>query len=700
MSSCTLNTLFLLIGITIIGITILAINNRKLTLTETPEKFSDIGNAVLVDKARETVEDKYAVSMNTPCRIKTQDGTDFQFKVGTHELGWFQVQNKPNTCAIEISGKDLQGDPQKCSKQNPTLFDNGKVVTNMYWNDLDENKRCEVNFSDKPNKADLEAYMKKQESYKVVTDCDKAIIEAERLKKEKALLNQQLDNLKKEEDNLRNQIKKTDSAIKQAQENVQKLKDQKAQLRKQIIATQTQLADVNRQIDRAEEDIKRLEAQYERTESYYDRQLLNSQLALAKKQKDNAEILSKKGQAELAETNRLVGVKNQEISSVNARVNAAQEQQRSINSQINAVQQQQNQLKSQINQKEQEIANFKPPVQTSVPPPTPKVVLYQACNYDTGNGYYEKTLDIGKYTFADLQARGIKNDDLSAIRVYGGAVAILFEHDNFRGNTLVADKDIPCFVNYGFNDVVTSIIVTQQKPSNNRLFKSSNRANFCLDISGVSRNAGARTHAWECHGGGNQRFTMDNKGRIVVQHSGQCLDVYNFNTANGAAVVQWPCHDGENQKWYFDEQNRIHSVLVPNKCLDISANSKNNGAPIIMSDCHDGPNQKWNTGFVAPGSRTTYSSLGCWADTGDRAIPTAEGTDPLLDGAEYWNRRDPVNKCFEVAKKRGADVFAVQHGGWCATSDTASATYKKYGVSTNCANGTGGVWANDVYEIK
>ncbi len=33
--------------------------------------------------------------------------------------------------------------------------------------------------------------------------------------------------------------------------------------------------------------------------------------------------------------------------------------------------------------------------------------------------------------------------------------------------------------------------------------------------------------------------------------------------------------------------------------------------------------------------RKPYESMGCFKDTGDRAIPTAEGTDPLLDGNHY-----------------------------------------------------------------
>ena len=96
-----------------------------------------------------------------------------------------------------------------------------------------------------------------------------------------------------------------------------------------------------------------------------------------------------------------------------------------------------------------------------------------------------------------------------------------------------------------------------------------------------------------------------------------------------------------------------------------------------------------------------YTSLGCWADErNDRAIPTIEGKNSLLDGS-YQSRDDAIQKCFEAAKSFGYDVFAVQNGGWCASSATAKSTYKKHGQSAACLlDGKGGHAANAVYEIN
>jgi hypothetical protein len=93
-----------------------------------------------------------------------------------------------------------------------------------------------------------------------------------------------------------------------------------------------------------------------------------------------------------------------------------------------------------------------------------------------------------------------------------------------------------------------------------------------------------------------------------------------------------------------------------------------------------------------------YRSLGCWADTGNRAVPQLDGSDPRISG-NYQARGNAINACYKVAKERGMKVFAVQDGGWCA-ADNNLHSYNKYGGSGNCRNGKGGPWANDVYQIN
>lgn len=95
----------------------------------------------------------------------------------------------------------------------------------------------------------------------------------------------------------------------------------------------------------------------------------------------------------------------------------------------------------------------------------------------------------------------------------------------------------------------------------------------------------------------------------------------------------------------------------------------------------------------------SLTNYGCFRDTGNRAIPTIEGSDPILDG-NYRVRRNAISKCAVATLQKKYDVFAVQHGGWCAASKTAGNTFDKYGKSGACNNdGEGGGWANNVYLI-
>ena len=94
-----------------------------------------------------------------------------------------------------------------------------------------------------------------------------------------------------------------------------------------------------------------------------------------------------------------------------------------------------------------------------------------------------------------------------------------------------------------------------------------------------------------------------------------------------------------------------------------------------------------------------YRSVGCWKDRGRRAISTLEGKDRRLNGP-YTRRAHAIQKCYQAAKARGYRYFAVQNGGWCASSSTAGRTYRRYGRSNRCRRGKGGPWANDVYIIN
>merc|ERR1711988_795184 len=77
------------------------------------------------------------------------------------------------------------------------------------------------------------------------------------------------------------------------------------------------------------------------------------------------------------------------------------------------------------------------------PKPSCSVTLYQHCNY-RGYGINLAPWILNMHA---LQAKGMKNDDLSSVRVHGTCRAIMYQHWNFGGKVLTRDGNDACFTN-------------------------------------------------------------------------------------------------------------------------------------------------------------------------------------------------------------------------------------------------------------
>jgi len=91
-------------------------------------------------------------------------------------------------------------------------------------------------------------------------------------------------------------------------------------------------------------------------------------------------------------------------------------------------------------------------------PANSAVILYSDCNY-RGN---QTGLNTGNYDLNSLTARGMRNDDVSAIFVKSGYTATIYEHAGFRGRSRTFRGNDSCFVNDGFNDILSSVQVRRQ----------------------------------------------------------------------------------------------------------------------------------------------------------------------------------------------------------------------------------------------
>ena len=130
------------------------------------------------------------------------------------------------------------------------------------------------------------------------------------------------------------------------------------------------------------------------------------------------------------------------------------------------------------------------------------------------------------------------------------------------------------------------------------LISPGTKDNYLMDVSGISKDNGARVWQWGNWDGPNQKWTLGEKDTLTSVHSGKCLDVLGFRTDPGATIGQWDCNGSSNQRFEMDNQQRLHPQHAPEKCLEIDNNAYNgshNGGRLFINECKMGEqNQKWN----------------------------------------------------------------------------------------------------------
>ena len=88
------------------------------------------------------------------------------------------------------------------------------------------------------------------------------------------------------------------------------------------------------------------------------------------------------------------------------------------------------------------------------------VIIYADCGYAGKNA----KLGIGSWNINTLSAT-IGNDIMSSIKIPAGYKVTLYEHGNFQGRSIVFTGDVSCFVNKGWNDVVSSVKIEKKDGS-------------------------------------------------------------------------------------------------------------------------------------------------------------------------------------------------------------------------------------------
>jgi chitinase len=195
---------------------------------------------------------------------------------------------------------------------------------------------------------------------------------------------------------------------------------------------------------------------------------------------------------------------------------------------------------------------------------------------------------------------------------------------------------------------------------------TSAHSGLAADVSGWSKDNGAKVQQWQYGHQANQQWTLKSASggafTIVSVNSGKCLDVTGASTADGAAVQQWSCHGGANQRWTLKDAGSGAVTLVgvgSGKCLDVKDASATNGAALQIWSCHGGDNQRWlldedttSGGTPSGGGKTEYAPyFETWA----------------------WGGSSPFGSLMQLKNKAGLNgatlAFVLADGSCKATRD-------------------------------
>jgi Ricin-type beta-trefoil lectin domain-like/Ricin-type beta-trefoil lectin domain len=165
----------------------------------------------------------------------------------------------------------------------------------------------------------------------------------------------------------------------------------------------------------------------------------------------------------------------------------------------------------------------------------------------------------------------------------------------------------------------------------------------CMDVAGISQNAGAKVLLWDCHQGeyinlGNQTWEITQtlpgsfSAKLFVPFSNQCLDVPNGERRNGLQFQQWYCNGLPPQDFRFNPVSGTSDVFTiwnhnTGQCLDAAGLGKDNGTPVQEWECNGGANQKWqlkNVGIVGQYQLVDQNSGKCLNVVGISKNPNAK----------------------------------------------------------------------------
>ncbi|TMW64672.1 hypothetical protein Poli38472_011552 [Pythium oligandrum] len=195
-----------------------------------------------------------------------------------------------------------------------------------------------------------------------------------------------------------------------------------------------------------------------------------------------------------------------------------------------------------------------------------------------------------------MRAMGGKNEDnISSAYVKDFLIDEKFPDDYAKPTSAITQNDVQVTRRKVYSLLKsTPDWLTHGFASSNSAIISESDSTLCVGIKGASIESGALVYAEPCDSkDASQQFTMDEKNRLVVQHTKMCVDVYANGDTDGAEVKQNKCNDQSNQKWLYDASGRLHPAHAPTMCLSFESVKGKGAFPIQLAACGDAAEQRF-----------------------------------------------------------------------------------------------------------
>ncbi len=233
--------------------------------------------------------------------------------------------------------------------------------------------------------------------------------------------------------------------------------------------------------------------------------------------------------------------------------------------------------------------------------PEPTTGLVTAYHDDIYKGH-SIGLNVGEYKMNDLIELGMPDNQITSLKVTEGYRAILFEHDNYTGNTRTITSNNPNLGNW--NDITSSIRIETNGITDmeGTYFLKNRWSGYFMDATGGvgGKGDGVNIQQWHGTGAENQQLKFEHIGngsyKVFFVHSNKALDVVEISYENGANIHQWEYFGSDNQKFIlFPAEDGYYKLISQHsgKLVEVTGNNSEPEANIQQWENVDQKNGQW-----------------------------------------------------------------------------------------------------------